>query len=61
MAQAVATVSEMARMRRTAIDRILNMGKRKLQELLFANTQKMLNNTPLAVREITHRAGLPRL
>ena len=39
----------------------LEHGEAELQELLFANTQKMLNNTPLAVREITHRAGLPRL
>ena len=39
----------------------LEHGEAELQELLFTNTPKMLNNTPLAVREITHRAGLPRL
>jgi hypothetical protein len=35
MAQARATVSEMARIRRAAIERILNMMRRKLREAGF--------------------------
>src|SRR5216683_948826 len=45
MAQATATVSEMARISRAAIDRILNMGNPELREANIPEiSQKMFNN-----------------